>query len=174
MTDITPAAQMGLEAQQAAFVRALLEEDELGMVVRAHIHIEHQLIEFLRARLDPPEALDALDLDYSGRVKFALALGLSHDFKPALASLGTLRNNFAHKLGTKLTKQDANNFENALDPTTKDILRDAHVDTLKKFRQGQDITPIKLLDPKQRIISYLNLLWARIAAAAWSAKNDKQ
>jgi hypothetical protein len=36
-----------LDARERAFFQALEGDDELGMVVRAHIHIEHELREFI-------------------------------------------------------------------------------------------------------------------------------
>src|SRR5258708_1065128 len=77
-----------------AFLTTLLSEDELGVVVRAHIHIEHELEKFLCAALENPNELGRLE--YSARVRLALACGLRADLKGPLNAFGALRNRFSH------------------------------------------------------------------------------
>lgn len=164
----TPAEKLGLENEQAAFTKALLGEDDLGMVVRAQIHIESQLIEFIRATMSPASALDALDLDYAGRVKLALALGLSPTFKPALTFVGGLRNRFAHRLDAEISAQEALNFENALGPE-KQVRDQSYAATRKKLSLDHKPIAVSRLDPKDRILLCFVTLWAGVAVAVRKA-----
>ncbi len=166
-----PAARLGIESRMAAFQDALLGEDELGVVVRGHIYVEHELNEFIRATLSPPEALDAIKLDYDGRVKLAMALGLPAHFKPALSFLGTLRNKFAHRLDAAITKQEANGFAAAMGPN-KIIAGDAYQATQAKFTSGDMAVPVNDRAPKDRFVLYLITLWSGIAVAAVKARGQ--
>lgn len=163
------AERLGLEEKQAAFHAALMGEDELGAVVRAHIHIEHELIEFIRARLSPPDALDAISLDYSGRVKLAIALGLPKEMQAPLNFIGTLRNRFAHRLDARLSEHEANNFAKALAPGEQEIFEKSYFEAYKKAEKRKLFPKINELNPKDRITLYFVLLWSAIAVYAIKA-----
>ena len=84
-----------------AFYEHLIAEDELGMVVRAHIHIEASIVDFLKQVVPKPNLLPRLP--YEAKIRLACALGLDHDHFPALKALGDIRNNFGHDLKAQLT-----------------------------------------------------------------------
>lgn len=168
-----PAVRLGLEERMIAFHAALRGEDELGAVVRAHLYIEHELIEFIRARMSPPEALDAIELDFDGRVKLAVALGLNPTFKPALRFVGSLRNRFAHRLEMVITKQEADNLGNAMGPN-KAVAVDAYQATSAKFTAKEMAIPVSDRDPRDRVTLYLITLWGGIAVAAAQARERER
>jgi hypothetical protein len=91
-----------------ALLAALEGEDDLGAVVRAHIHIEHELQELIFFAAPCPSQLKRFeDMEFSEKVQLALVLGLNPELKGALSAAGTLRNKFSHKLDMKLTKDHA-------------------------------------------------------------------
>src|SRR5450755_668212 len=51
------------DARLATFIDALNSEDDLGMVVRAHIHIEHELKEFVTSAAPRPDQVKFPDYD---------------------------------------------------------------------------------------------------------------
>lgn len=51
---------------------ALSGEDDLGMVVRAHIVIEHELEEFVRLAAPEPSQVKFSEMDFDGKVRLAL------------------------------------------------------------------------------------------------------
>lgn len=155
------AARLGLEDKQGRFHAALLGEDELGIVIRAHIHIEHEVIAYINARLSPPGAIDALNLNYARQVKLALGLGLSAEFKFALRSLGTPRNKFAHRLDAKLDEQEASNLERALGPAIA-ISRQAYQTTQSALQADEKAMPLSTLEPRDRVILCLVTLWGGV------------
>jgi hypothetical protein len=53
-TTQTSAARLGLKERQLELTKFLMGDDPLGMVLRAHMHIEEELIKFIAAR-DHPE-----------------------------------------------------------------------------------------------------------------------
>jgi hypothetical protein len=91
-----------------SFIQHLTAEDELGMVVRAHIHIEASVIDFVSQRVPHPHLLPRLT--YEARLRLACALGLDHEYFDALKSLGDIRNSFGHNLDAKVTDQVINNL----------------------------------------------------------------
>ena len=109
----------GVADRDRAFYEALRGEDDLGMVVRAHIHIEHELREFIRAAAPAPDQFKPSDLDFGGTVRLALILGLDAEFKTPLLHLGSLRNKFAHRLDMRISEEEAKNFWEALGPAAK-------------------------------------------------------
>jgi hypothetical protein len=64
----------------------------LPMVLRAHLHIEEELIAFIRAQGHPEKAIPS---GYARLVELALTLGLPEEFRNQLVVLGRLRNRFA-------------------------------------------------------------------------------
>lgn len=127
---------------------SLLEgEDDLGVVLRAHIVIEHELKDFVMASAPKPEHVKFSDYDYDGVVTLACILGLSPELKPALSSIGNLRNKFAHELDMKLADQQTNNLYKLLSGSIKSNVQEAYADLLKTPKY-QGYPKINDLDPK--------------------------
>jgi hypothetical protein len=57
------------DPSDAAFFGVLFGEDELGVVVRAHIHIEAKLLELLELLVPAPTYLERMDLDFGAKSK---------------------------------------------------------------------------------------------------------
>jgi hypothetical protein len=163
-------ARLGLTERQAKLTEALLGEDSLGVVIRAHIHIEHELIEFIKSRLSPPSVLDAISLNYAGRVRLALHLGLEAERKTALNFIGTLRNRFAHQLDSTIEEKDATDFEHALGSESKAALEYAYPGTQAKVATRSWSGSLQQTAPKDRIALYFIVLWSAIAVAAAKSK----
>jgi hypothetical protein len=109
----------GLAERDRDFYLALQGEDDLGMVVRAHIHIEHEVREFILAAAPKPKHVDFSTMTYASAVRLALVLGLDDSFQPALTKLGSLRNKFSHRLNMKLGDEEATGLYAALSETAK-------------------------------------------------------
>jgi hypothetical protein len=58
-------------------------------------------------------------MEYSEKVQLALVLGMNPLLKPALATVGNLRNKFSHQLDTKLGIDQTNNLVASLPPLSK-------------------------------------------------------
>lgn len=132
------------------FIQSLQAEDELGLVVRAHIHIEARLIELLSLLADA-KALEKMDLDYCQRVHLAVALGLKEEHSKGLLALGTLRNAFAHKLGSSLTETRVRNLYEALCTDDKTGVQQAYAKTERTLNQ-HDQKKFQALPPRDRFV----------------------
>jgi hypothetical protein len=90
-----------------ALAEVLRAEDDLGKIVRAHIHIEHELREVIFLVAPNPMQLKSFDkMEYADKVQLALVLGLNAELKPALNATGNLRNNFSHRLDMKIGEEE--------------------------------------------------------------------
>ena len=109
-----------------SFYQELCAEDELGSVIRAHLHVEQSLNSLLSTQIPYSKELDSLNLDYSSLVHLSLAMGLPKDYKSPLLNLGSIRNKFAHKKNYKLLKSDSNNFYKSFAAKDKEIIQEGY------------------------------------------------
>ena len=158
-----------------AFLKALQGEDELGMVIRAHIHIEHHLNEFLDMVIPYQKYLKAMQLDYAGKVNLAGAMGLRPDIVSPLLALGNLRNEMAHRLGTKITKSRERNFYKTFGSDGKRNIQQSYERTRRELRAGKG-PKLNELDPPDLFVLMMvalraALLVAKTEVEAMSGKN---
>jgi hypothetical protein len=113
-----------------SFYEHLIAEDELGAVVRAHIHVEASLIEFIRCSVPQPDQLPRLT--YELRLRLACALGLEQDHFAALKTLGDIRNSFGHNLEAKLTDQAVNDLFGKLPEQAKSATLAGYQEMVKR------------------------------------------
>jgi hypothetical protein len=113
---------MPFTADEAVFVAALSEADDLGCVIRLTIVVEGILIGMIEQVVPNPKELEKLNLDYHGRVSLAVALGMPVEIAPALRALGKLRNRFAHRLEAKLEVGEVTDLYNTLPPDQRTYL----------------------------------------------------
>ncbi|WP_146083438.1 hypothetical protein [Marinobacter flavimaris] len=105
-------------------IRALLSGDELSMVVRSHIKVEEQVDHFLVLHVVSYKHLEKISLTFAEKCLLAVALGMDEDLIKPLSTLGNIRNKFAHKTDSELTKSDVNNFYKAFSATGKEVLQE--------------------------------------------------
>lgn len=160
--------RLGLKDEQAALNAALLGEDTLGVILRAHIHVEIKLNELIESQLAVPKMLPKLNLGFATKVKLAQALGLSEELAKLLEFVGKLRNRFAHRLGETFTAADADEFERALGPG-KSVAEQAYA-----RMKDRSSAPMDIRDPKDRMIMYFVVCWSAIAIASHKAKESRR
>lgn len=116
----------GLKERDRSFYTALQGEDDLGMVVRAHIHIEHELQQFVLSAAAKPQHVKFAETDFAGTVRLALILGLHDEFATALRAIGGLRNRLAHRLDMRLVAPEISDLYKALGPQAKIIVQSTY------------------------------------------------
>ena len=97
----------------------LQRQDDLGAIVRAHIHIEHELNDFIYFAAPSPAHVKSMELDFSKTVRLALVLGLNPNLQSPLNAAGKLRNDFAHRLDMKLGEERMKTLAKTLAPEAK-------------------------------------------------------
>jgi hypothetical protein len=151
-------------SEDDAFLHSLFGEDELGVVVRAHIHVEAKLVELLQLLVVDAAALERMDLDFGQRVHLAVALGLNPEHAPGLRALGSLRNAFAHRLDTQLSANRVDSLYQALSSGDKIAVRQAYGQT--EAQMGPPPPPgFDARSPKERFIFIAVALRALLSVA---------
>jgi hypothetical protein len=133
------------------FYLALQGEDDLGMVVRAHIHVEHTVRTFITAAAPAPTHVKFSAMDYDATVRLALVLGLNSEFQGALGALGALRNKFSHRLDTRIGEEEANNLYAALGAVAKRVVQQSY-QQVQRDEPGKHVDTFKNLVPRDRLL----------------------
>jgi hypothetical protein len=141
-----------LPSDDIEFQLSLQGEDELGVVIRAHIYIESKLNALLERLLSSPKHLEKMNLEYSQRVQLAVAMGLLPQYESPLLALGTLRNHFAHRPGTKLSKDKVNNLYSSLSSEDKQLIQQSHDRTRRNLKTETTVQSFSRLTPKDQFI----------------------
>jgi hypothetical protein len=112
------------------FREDLMPSDDLTMFLKAHLHIEHKVIELLELVVADKRALDAMRLTFSQRVTLCQVLGLlDKQHTELLKKLGWLRNKFAHEPGTRISKEVRNQIRACLPKDEERYDGIVHADT---------------------------------------------
>ena len=140
-----------LKNNRKEFYKALMGEDELGLVVRAHIYVEHELIEFIKQHCEPcAKAKEA----YASRVRRAINLGLSKMLKGPLEELGSIRNAFAHRLDASLTESVVQKLHETFDNDMKLGIQHSYDSLLTNSCESKQPAHYTQLSPKDRFVLY--------------------
>ena len=152
------------------FSRHLTAEDELGVIIRAHIHVEASLNEIVVALVPFPDDLPRLN--YEPKLKLACALGLKQDRFQPLKRLGDLRNSFGHRLDATLSDSKVNELYGALCTEDKDLIAAAY--KMTNDQRGDSNPPaFDTLPAKDRFVLIAVMLKAFLVAAAHEAREKK-
>jgi murein L,D-transpeptidase YcbB/YkuD len=147
------------------FISALLGEDELGVVVRAHTHIEASLNDLLSRLVKDQKFLKDMQLDYAQKVRLACALVLKSDFASSLLSIGKIRNDFAHKLDASLDAERVASLLKTFSPENRDLIYTTYHITLNKNSKTEK-SSFKTFTPKDQFILMAVSLKAMLVVAA--------
>ena len=133
------------------FIASLMGEDELGVVIRAHTHIEASLNELLEQFVPFPKYLQEMGLGYAQKVRLSCAHGLKRQHLPPLLAMGKIRNHFAHKLSAKLTKDRVSELYSSFSPGDRKIVHASYHNTKSQMlvEKGPDF---RKLEPKDQFI----------------------
>lgn len=130
-----------------SFYQILTAEDELGVVIRAHIHLEASILDFLEATVLKPKLLPRLP--YEGKLRLACALGLDQDYFDSLKALGDLRNQFGHNLQAALSNVTVNELYAKLPTIGKEVTLGTYAKTIVGH---DDVPAFDSLSPKDRFV----------------------
>jgi len=143
------------------FFESFSGEDELGVVIRAHLHVESLVHQYIAAKVFDVKPLKKLRLDFDIWVDIACALGLPSEVAPGVKSLGGLRNKFAHRPGQVLTRESVGALYETLSPRSKAAAQHSYKNLVDR---AEDKRPsFREVDPKTKfcliaISVYANLL----------------
>jgi hypothetical protein len=137
-----------------AFQNALNREDELGRVIRAHLHIENLVDRLLLLKFSKPEVFQKMRLEFSARVMLLEAFGYGRMLTMPLAAIGNLRNDFAHKVDFALTSERMEGLYNSFDVEGKEIIQQSYRRTRTQMPETNAPHTMKSLKPQDRFTFY--------------------
>jgi HAMP domain-containing protein len=164
---------ISIEDPRAQFLAELDREDDLGMIIRAHIRIEILLNGIVETLAPNPKYIGKLELDYHHTVVLAMLLGLKAGIERPLRALGKLRNDFAHDIDTTMDLSKAKNLYETLEAEDKNIVqevfkrvKDKHPDTITESSFNE-------LQPRDKFKLIAVVLWERVNDALSNTKNSE-
>ncbi|WP_454830942.1 hypothetical protein [Pseudoxanthomonas wuyuanensis] len=106
--------------------------DLLGRVVRAQLYLERQLLTIIERSVKVPETVPKR-LEYSLKIKWCHAFGMSQTLAKPLAAIAEYRNSYAHYADYELTKKEltdsfngfSDEFRELMLSTMRNMLKDA-------------------------------------------------
>jgi hypothetical protein len=141
------------------FVFDIRKEDLLGTVMRAQMHIEHELRQFISSNAVSPNQTKCDELDFEGITRLAMILGLNSEIKPALAALGALQRKFTRNPHMNFEPREADNFYNTLGPTLKPMVGEIY----NEFRVRENLVVFKRQSPATRLAWFLIGIWSAVS-----------
>jgi hypothetical protein len=162
------------EAEATALATDLISDSDLVAAVRAHIRVEHALFELVDALLKAPEHRKDLGLDYFHTVDLALALGLDKRLGPPLKTLGTLRNNFAHKLDTTLDTNAVASLYQTLGTKEKEQVQKTGHGLWVDHNSTTPYPKFKGLSPRDQFVGITIVLWGTLRASLLNHQQGNQ
>jgi hypothetical protein len=151
------------------FIQSVINEDELGAVIRAHLYIEAELNNYLEACFSNPKYLNKLELPYEKSVVLAIACGLHERLEKPLKAIGTLRNKFAHRIGFTLDKSTVNSLVDTLDLGTKNAMLRSYERT-KQHPEVNLTCAFDLLEPKDKFSVFSTTILSDLMTATHKVK----
>ena len=130
----------------------LSREDDLGLVVKGHLHLEHQITEFIQVFMATPARCDWARVGFAAKLEIALGLGLPVHLRGPLEAVAKLRNVLAHNLQYSQSRVDAVALYNGLPPR----LHARAKETYLKIR-GAELRPSKLTNRDLLVILLLSV-----------------
>ena len=138
-------------SSQSKLLTILQSEDELGLVLRSHIHVESQLMELVDSFFQSPEDLEKMKLEFDQKVRLAQACGLHPQFAAPLRVLNKIRNRFAHDLDSVLDGTQVRSLYEAFSPANKEVIQNAYRMTEAKEQENMG-KKFEQLEPRHQFI----------------------
>ncbi|ELJ8875687.1 TPA: hypothetical protein NJ590_004567 [Vibrio parahaemolyticus] len=123
MVTVSNHAKEKIESVKEKLGSAFQTEDDLGVVIRAHIVLESLVDEFIFSKTVCNKSLSRMKMTFEQKVLLAIALGFDSRFEKPLKAIATIRNRFAHNLRGNIDKSDTNNFYKAFSNVDKTIMQ---------------------------------------------------
>ncbi len=141
------------------FLNALFGEDDLGVVVRTHLHIESAVNALLDILIPIPKELPRLR--YEQKLKLCCSMGMDKTLFQPLKELGDLRNLFAHNIDTKLTQGYLDRLLASVSPNDKVSISTSY-ETTRAATDENLPKSFTNLEPKGQLIGFATWLNATL------------
>ena len=155
---------------KSQLIESLDHEDDLGMVIRAHLVIEQYLNTIIKSYITDIETYKQVKLTYEQTYLLVISFGLDPRFKTPLKTVGSIRNAFAHRLRSPaISKEDANSIYKSLARDEKDTLQKDYKKIVKDFGE----VPFNQVSPRQKFMYCVVVIGAALESVCNQLPNKK-
>ncbi|MDA1802934.1 hypothetical protein [Bacillus cereus group sp. BY6-1LC] len=149
--------QMGekIDRDVQDFLTATFGADELQLILRGHLYIEHELEKLLGIYMVEPKHILTDRFMFMNKLNLAIALGgLSSSKKNSYKKLNDLRNRYVHALKFQMTEKDLTGLIDSFDA---DLNNESSIDDWNEGlpKEYQESTKNKLLGAVLTLWTYL-------------------
>lgn len=149
-----------------AFFRATDGEDELQVILRGHLYIEHEFEKMLRNHLVEPQFILDNRFMFMNKLNLATSLGLiSVSKRNSYKKFNDLRNKYAHTLNFKMAEKDLNGLIDSMDKDLRNEFFDADWTEQWKGIYGQN----NILRLRYTVLS----LWSYITKLVFTRRKEE-
>jgi len=114
---------LGLTEEDERFFHSLGSEDDVGVILRVHLHCERILKRLLEKHASNPETLGKVRLAFMGRVYLLHAFGLiDGNTVSRMHWLDSIRNELSHQIDRELSEADYLRLLDASGPQSRDTI----------------------------------------------------
>ncbi|MGG1151241.1 hypothetical protein [Bacillus wiedmannii] len=147
------------------FLSATVGMDELQMILRGHLYIEHELERLLKIYLVEPKHILTDRFMFMNKLNLAVALGgLSSGKKNSYKKLNDLRNRYVHALKFKMSEQDLTGLVDSFDADLK------HEPSVEDWNEG---LPAEYRDStSNKLLSAILAMWTYLAKEVYMLSMD--
>lgn len=97
------------------FKRDMKSDDTMTIIVRAHLHLEHVIIQLIVESLVHPDAIALGKLSFPSKCDLAIALGLiPRNWRTAIIGINEVRNRVAHRLDFSFSLDDEKKIKRSM------------------------------------------------------------
>jgi len=152
---ISPEASNDMEA----LIQHLAHEDEMGRILRAQLHLERLLLDYICKQVERPDYIEKKNFGFAARLNIALALGLDEELGAPLKEINLMRNDFAHVQGFTITPARVEKLEKKLSTRLKKAVTNSFklANDSESFGDAKNYESLKHSD---KLICIVLTLWS--------------
>jgi len=149
----------------------LLGEDDLGVIVRASIMVEAELMDIISTMMPKKTELKKIEkFDFDKKKILAISLGMNKDLEGPIQQIQKIRNRFAHEISSSFTKADADNLYSSLGEFDKRVLNQTYRTAAEKLGNPGRLKEFRQTNIKEQVTLMLSTIWTAVAVSALKAR----
>ncbi|EMX0194226.1 hypothetical protein CN917_28425 [Bacillus thuringiensis] len=115
------------EELKERFVKDLMNEEPMYIVIKGHLYIEYGMQQLLDSSVANPKYMP--NLSFSNKIKWLVTLGLiDKTTKTVLEAINKIRNNYAHELMLEITLDEIYDFIHKFSQKDQETIKKAIID----------------------------------------------
>lgn len=147
------------------FLSATVGVDELQLILRGHLYIEHELERLLKIYLVEPKYILTNRFMFMNKLNLAVALGgLSSSKRNSYKKLNDLRNSYVHALKFKMSEEDLTGLVDSFDADLK------HEPSVEDWNEG--LPEEYRVSKNNKLLSAILSMWTYLAKEVYMLSMD--